>query len=89
MSVSLLQVFSQWQQGALQQLKHTINTLTQKSERAKVTAAPTQSDDESGDETQVRLTCHKMQSCDWSVLVVDGEMLVNKVIIIILHSFRP
>ncbi|XP_040902528.1 pre-rRNA-processing protein TSR2 homolog [Toxotes jaculatrix] len=53
-SVSLLQVFSQWQQGALQQLQHTINTLTQKkSQRAKVTAPPTQSDEESDDETQV------------------------------------
>ncbi|XP_073326007.1 pre-rRNA-processing protein TSR2 homolog [Pagrus major] len=52
-SVSLLQVFSQWQQGALQQLKHTINTLTQKtSQRAKVTAPPTQSDNDSDDETQ-------------------------------------
>ncbi|XP_035538231.1 pre-rRNA-processing protein TSR2 homolog [Morone saxatilis] len=51
-SVSLLQVFSQWQQGALQQLKHTISTLTQKtSQRAKVTAPPTQSDD-SDDDTQ-------------------------------------
>ncbi|XP_036960400.1 pre-rRNA-processing protein TSR2 homolog [Acanthopagrus latus] len=53
-SVSLLQVFSQWQQGALQQLKHTINSLTQKtSQRAKVTAPATQSDDDSDDETQV------------------------------------
>ncbi|XP_030279092.1 pre-rRNA-processing protein TSR2 homolog isoform X2 [Sparus aurata] len=52
-SVSLLQVFSQWQQGALQPLKHTINTLTQKtSQRAKVTAPATQSDDDSDDETQ-------------------------------------
>ena len=63
-SVSLLQVFSQWQQGALQQLKHTINSLTQKtSQRAKVTAPATQSDDDSDDETQVRL-----RSC---VLVPD------------------
>ncbi|KAM8754516.1 pre-rRNA-processing protein TSR2 homolog [Acanthopagrus schlegelii] len=53
-SVSLLQVFSQWQQGALQQLKHTINSLTQKtSQRAKVTAPATQSDDDSDNETQV------------------------------------
>ncbi|GAA6231764.1 pre-rRNA-processing protein TSR2 homolog [Lates japonicus] len=52
-SVSLLQVFSQWQQGALQQLQHTINTLTQKkSQRAKVTAPPTPSE-ESDDEAQV------------------------------------
>ncbi|XP_018542991.1 pre-rRNA-processing protein TSR2 homolog [Lates calcarifer] len=53
-SVSLLQVFSLWQQGALQQLQHTINTLTQKkSQRAKVTTLPTQSDEESDDEAQV------------------------------------
>ncbi|XP_068189341.1 pre-rRNA-processing protein TSR2 homolog isoform X2 [Antennarius striatus] len=52
-AVSLLQVFSQWQQGALQQLKHTINILTQRSDkRAKVTAQPTESDDDS-DETQM------------------------------------
>ncbi|XP_044067545.1 pre-rRNA-processing protein TSR2 homolog [Siniperca chuatsi] len=52
-SVSLLEVFSQWQQGALQQLKHTINSLTQKkSQRPKVTALPTQSDEDSDDETQ-------------------------------------
>ncbi|XP_076597431.1 pre-rRNA-processing protein TSR2 homolog [Chaetodon auriga] len=51
-SVSLLQVFSQWQQGALQQLKHTINILTQKTQRAKVTSAVTQSDDDSDGETQ-------------------------------------
>ncbi|XP_051282741.1 pre-rRNA-processing protein TSR2 homolog [Dicentrarchus labrax] len=51
-SVSLLQVFTQWQQGALQQLKHTISSLTQKtSQRAKVTAPPAQSDD-SDDDTQ-------------------------------------
>ncbi|XP_039649765.1 pre-rRNA-processing protein TSR2 homolog [Perca fluviatilis] len=48
---SLMQMFGQWQQGALQPLKHTITTLTQKkSQRAKVTAAPTQSDeDDEGD----------------------------------------
>uniref|UniRef100_UPI0037E74013 pre-rRNA-processing protein TSR2 homolog n=1 Tax=Semicossyphus pulcher TaxID=241346 RepID=UPI0037E74013 len=51
-SGSLQQVFSQWQQGALQQLQHTINTL-KKSQRTKVTAPPTQSDDDSDDETQV------------------------------------
>ncbi|XP_078110264.1 pre-rRNA-processing protein TSR2 homolog [Sander vitreus] len=44
---SLMQMFGQWQQGALQQLQHTITTLTQKkSQRAKVSAPPTQSDDE-------------------------------------------
>ncbi|XP_070766980.1 pre-rRNA-processing protein TSR2 homolog [Enoplosus armatus] len=52
-SISLLQVFSQWQQGALQQLKDTINHLTQKSQRAKVTAPPTQSGEDSDDEIQV------------------------------------
>ncbi|XP_026189223.1 pre-rRNA-processing protein TSR2 homolog [Mastacembelus armatus] len=52
-SISLLQMFSQWQQGALQQLQHTIDTLTKKSQRAKVTAPPTPSDDDSDDEAQV------------------------------------
>ncbi|XP_035501130.1 pre-rRNA-processing protein TSR2 homolog [Scophthalmus maximus] len=54
-SFSLLQLFSQWKQGALQQLQHTINTLTQKkSQRSKVTAPPKESDEESDeDETQV------------------------------------
>ncbi|XP_029361355.1 pre-rRNA-processing protein TSR2 homolog [Echeneis naucrates] len=52
-SVSLLQLFTQWQQGALQQLHHTIHSLNQKKgQRAKVTAPPTQSDDESQDEAQ-------------------------------------
>uniref|UniRef100_A0A3Q3WDJ7 Pre-rRNA-processing protein TSR2 homolog n=1 Tax=Mola mola TaxID=94237 RepID=A0A3Q3WDJ7_MOLML len=52
-SVSLLQLFTQWQQGALSQLKHTINTLMQKtSQRAKVAVPPTQSDDDSDSETQ-------------------------------------
>ncbi|TKS65463.1 Pre-rRNA-processing protein TSR2 -like protein [Collichthys lucidus] len=51
---SLPQVFSQWQQGALQELKLTISSLTQKAgQRAKVTAPPTASDDDSDDETQV------------------------------------
>ncbi|XP_060931225.1 pre-rRNA-processing protein TSR2 homolog [Limanda limanda] len=52
-SISLLQMFSQWRQGALEQLQQTISTLTQKkSQRAKVTAPPTQSDEESDSETQ-------------------------------------
>ncbi|CAB1440934.1 unnamed protein product [Pleuronectes platessa] len=52
-SISLLQMFSQWRKGELQQLQHTISTLTQKkSQRAKVTAPPTQSDEESDSETQ-------------------------------------
>ncbi|XP_008316090.1 pre-rRNA-processing protein TSR2 homolog [Cynoglossus semilaevis] len=51
-SSSLLQMFSQWQQGALQQLQNTINTLTQKSGRVKVQPPPPSSDD-SDEETQV------------------------------------
>lgn len=52
-SGSLLQLFSQYQQGALQQLQHTIDSLSQKTgQRAKVTAPPTDSDDESDAETQ-------------------------------------
>lgn len=48
-------MFRQWQQGALSQLKHTIDTLTQKNtQRAKVTAPPTESDEENEEETQVR-----------------------------------
>ncbi|XP_059189668.1 pre-rRNA-processing protein TSR2 homolog [Centropristis striata] len=51
---SLVQLFSQWQQGALQQLTQTINKLTHnKNQRATVTAPPTQSDEEEDDETQV------------------------------------
>lgn len=54
MSGSLLQIFSQYQQGALQQLKHTIDSLSQKTgQRAKVMAPPTESDDETDAETQV------------------------------------
>uniref|UniRef100_A0A3B4ZQG7 Uncharacterized protein n=1 Tax=Stegastes partitus TaxID=144197 RepID=A0A3B4ZQG7_9TELE len=56
-SVRLLQLFSQWQQGALQPLKHTINTLTQnQNQRAKVTAPTSQSDDDSDDGAQVTPT---------------------------------
>ncbi|TNM86530.1 hypothetical protein fugu_006760 [Takifugu bimaculatus] len=52
-SGSLLQMFGQWQQGALQQLKHSIESLSQRTgQRAKVTAPPTESDDESDAETQ-------------------------------------
>lgn len=56
-SVSLLQLFDQWQQGALQQIKNTIDTLTKATgQRAKVTAPPPESsDDEGDDETQVCL----------------------------------
>ncbi|KAM7405346.1 hypothetical protein PAMP_012614 [Pampus punctatissimus] len=53
-SMPLMQMFSQLQQGALQQLSQTVQSLTQKkTQRAKVTAAPSQSDEESDDETQV------------------------------------
>ncbi|XP_015797062.3 pre-rRNA-processing protein TSR2 homolog [Nothobranchius furzeri] len=49
-SLHLLQVFGLWQQGALQQLQQKVTTLTQnRSQRAKVTAPPTESD-ESTDE---------------------------------------
>ncbi|XP_054878159.1 pre-rRNA-processing protein TSR2 homolog isoform X2 [Poeciliopsis prolifica] len=53
-SQRLLQLFSLREQGALQQLRSTIHTLTQsKAPRAKVTAPATQSDDEeSNSETQ-------------------------------------
>lgn len=56
-SVSLMQLFDQWRQGALQQIKNTINTLTKTTgQRAKVTApAPESSDDDGDDETQVCL----------------------------------
>ncbi|KAM3618257.1 uncharacterized protein V6R79_018011 [Siganus canaliculatus] len=52
-SVKLLQMFSQWQQGALQQLQETINSLTQKkTQRVKVVAPPTQSDEDTDEDTQ-------------------------------------
>ncbi|MED6291420.1 hypothetical protein CHARACLAT_023372, partial [Characodon lateralis] len=52
-SAGLLQLYDQWQQGALQQLQNTIQTLAHnKTPRAKVTAPPMQSDSESGEETQ-------------------------------------
>lgn len=54
-SVSLMQLFDQWRQGALQQIKNTINTLAKATgQRAKVTAPPPESSDDDGDdETQV------------------------------------
>uniref|UniRef100_A0A3Q1G1L4 Pre-rRNA-processing protein TSR2 homolog n=1 Tax=Acanthochromis polyacanthus TaxID=80966 RepID=A0A3Q1G1L4_9TELE len=65
-SVRLLQLFSQWQQGALQQLKHTINTLTQnQNHRAKVTAPPTQ-EESSDDEAQVTTPTGKLGLCQVS-----------------------
>lgn len=69
MSGSLLQIFGQYQQGALQQLKHTIDSLSQKKgQRAKVTAPPTESDDESDAETQV---CHTFRDDYRSVSLQD------------------
>ncbi|KAM9855360.1 pre-rRNA-processing protein TSR2 homolog [Aulostomus maculatus] len=53
-SLLLMQMFCQWQQGALQQLSHSVQSLTHKNTpRAKVTAPPTQSDSESDSEAQV------------------------------------
>ncbi|XP_061691261.1 pre-rRNA-processing protein TSR2 homolog [Syngnathoides biaculeatus] len=58
--VQLMQMFCQWQQGALQQLSHSIQLLTQnKMPRAKVTAPPTQSDSDSDDETPM-MECESM-----------------------------
>uniref|UniRef100_A0A3P8WJG2 Pre-rRNA-processing protein TSR2 homolog n=1 Tax=Cynoglossus semilaevis TaxID=244447 RepID=A0A3P8WJG2_CYNSE len=54
-------MFSQWQQGALQQLQNTINTLTQKSGRVKVQPPPPSSDD-SDEETQVKLMLSRTQT---------------------------
>ncbi|XP_061841497.2 pre-rRNA-processing protein TSR2 homolog [Nerophis lumbriciformis] len=51
--VGLMQMFSQWQQGALEQLTHSIQSLTQnKTLRAKVTVVPTPPESESDEETQ-------------------------------------
>ncbi|XP_044206540.1 pre-rRNA-processing protein TSR2 homolog [Thunnus albacares] len=53
-SKNLMQMFCQWKQGALQQLSQTVQSLTKKTtQRAKVTAPPTESDEESDDETQM------------------------------------
>lgn len=55
-SGSLLQIFGQYQQGALQQLKHTVDALSQKmGQRAEVTAPPADLEEERDAETQV---CH-------------------------------
>uniref|UniRef100_A0A3Q3E6E4 Pre-rRNA-processing protein TSR2 homolog n=1 Tax=Hippocampus comes TaxID=109280 RepID=A0A3Q3E6E4_HIPCM len=62
MCVQLMRMFSQWQQGALQQLSHSIHLLTQKqAPRAKVTAPPGQSDSDSDGPTQVR--SHALADC--------------------------
>lgn len=51
---SLLKIFSQYQEGALEQLKQTVDCLSQKiGQRAKVTAPPPESEQESDAETQV------------------------------------
>ncbi|XP_062283719.1 LOW QUALITY PROTEIN: pre-rRNA-processing protein TSR2 homolog [Scomber scombrus] len=54
-SKQLIQMFSQWKQGALQQLSHTVQSLTQKkTQRAKVHGPrPPESDQESDEETQM------------------------------------
>ncbi|KAM4562633.1 pre-rRNA-processing protein TSR2 homolog [Odontesthes bonariensis] len=53
-SLSLVQMFAQWRQGALQQLKHAIDLLTHnKAQRVQVVAPPTQSDEENDSGTQV------------------------------------
>nr|XP_057939254.1 pre-rRNA-processing protein TSR2 homolog [Doryrhamphus excisus] len=76
--VRLMQMFGQWQQGALQELTQSIQSLTQnKTSRAKVTAPPTQSDSESDAETQamecdttsVNTTNHPPQDEDGWTLV--------------------
>ncbi|KAJ4918371.1 hypothetical protein JOQ06_022223 [Pogonophryne albipinna] len=55
---ALLQMFSQWQQGALQTLRNTIDSLSQKkSERAKVTAPSPQSDEDEEDEEPQVMEC--------------------------------
>ncbi|CAF88409.1 unnamed protein product, partial [Tetraodon nigroviridis] len=52
-SGSLLQLFGQYQQGALQQLRHAVDALSQKTgQRAKVTAPPAESEQESDAEAQ-------------------------------------
>ncbi|XP_075994096.1 pre-rRNA-processing protein TSR2 homolog [Genypterus blacodes] len=50
---SLCQMFSQWQQGALQQLRQTVDKLTEKkTERAKVKAQAAESEEESDEDTE-------------------------------------
>lgn len=50
-----MQLFSQWKQGALQQIKNTINKLSKATgQRAKVTAPPPESSDDDDEETQVQ-----------------------------------
>uniref|UniRef100_A0A3P9I8B5 Pre-rRNA-processing protein TSR2 homolog n=1 Tax=Oryzias latipes TaxID=8090 RepID=A0A3P9I8B5_ORYLA len=52
-SLSLLQMYAHWQQGALELLKNSIQSLSlKKTQRAKVQAPPTSSDEDSGTETQ-------------------------------------
>ncbi|XP_077589199.1 pre-rRNA-processing protein TSR2 homolog [Stigmatopora nigra] len=80
--VRLMQMFSHWQQGALQQLSHSINLLTQTA-RAKVTAPP-DSDSDNDEQTQamecentsVNTTSH--QHRDPPQQDQDGWTLVGK-----------
>ncbi|RVE71128.1 hypothetical protein OJAV_G00071680 [Oryzias javanicus] len=52
-SLSLLQMYAHWQQGALESLKNSIQALSQKkTQRAKVQAPPSSSDEDSEAETQ-------------------------------------
>lgn len=74
-SVRLMELFSHWQQGALQQIKNTINTLAKTAgQRAKVTSAPAESSDDDGDdETQVCL-CRAQQVLMGCQVVTDHAM---------------
>lgn len=57
-SLRLVQMFSQWQQGALQQLQQTISSMTQSGrQRTTVSAPPAQSDEESDDEETQVMEC--------------------------------
>ncbi|XP_056131483.1 pre-rRNA-processing protein TSR2 homolog [Lampris incognitus] len=59
----LCQLHTQCQQGALEQVKQTVTKLTQnKSERAKVTAAPTPADEEEESEEETEMECEAAAS---------------------------
>ncbi|KAM3872296.1 pre-rRNA-processing protein TSR2 homolog [Diretmus argenteus] len=57
LSSQLCQLFAQYQQGALEQLRQTVNTLTKKTDRAKVTAASTAADEEESEEEAEAMEC--------------------------------